>query len=126
MKIVLIEEDEMWVKITRKLFDQQQIIYEVAGLEDDYMKVIQTLKPDLVLIDILLDIHGDMGTDAIGAFSILDNIHRKFVNLPVAFLSSDYYEHGKQEALNKGVIAYLPKPLDDKTLRALKKQLGLD
>lgn len=108
---ILIVEDEAITALDLK----QELItlgYEVVGIADnavDAVKAANTLKPDLVLMDIRLS--GD--EDGVIAASAI----RGSDDLPVVFLTAHADEATLQRALNTSPFGYILKPFQVRDLR---------
>jgi len=111
-RILIVEDDFLLVKLLRMYLEQFE--YEVAGVAttgEEAIRQAEELKPDLILMDIILD--GEM--DGIEAASV---IHSR-LDVPLIYVTA----HGDQETLDRASMtkhaAYLVKPV-------MRHQLGVE
>ncbi len=109
---ILVAEDE---KIIAKdiMLTLENLGYHVLGAVDSASSVIEKsgeLKPDLILMDIML--YGDLtGIDAA-------KIIQKKYDIPVVYLTALADESTLQKAKTSDAFGYILKPFDEKTLRS--------
>ena len=107
---IMIVEDELFIakNIQRILENNNYIVTAVVKTGEEAVRNAEKYKPDLVLMDIILD--GEMS--GIEASEI---INQKF-NIPVLFLTA----HSDSETFNKAKLTlpfgYLTKPFDERQL----------
>lgn len=116
-KAFIIDDEQMIVKGLSKLVDWHGLGYELIGTAfngKDALKLVTDLNPDVVVSDIRL---GDTtGLD------LIDEIHRSHPDILFIFISGyDDFTYCHQ-ALKKGAVDYLLKPVDiDYLSKVLKK-----
>jgi DNA-binding response OmpR family regulator len=110
-KTILIIEDELDTAklLVKRLRDEG---FEVRVAADAYQgtALTQALKPDLIVLDLMLP--------AGGGFSVLKNIHNipTLSYIPVVILTGISDEEYKKKVLDEGVEAYIEKPYDHNVL----------
>ena len=119
-KLVLLVDDEPSILLTTKagLADRGFTVKTVGGAEDA-IKAIQTLKPSIVVSDLVMP-----GTNG---FELFEEVRKEkeFTKLPFVFLTSvdDYY--AKKFGKEIGGAAYVTKPVDiDELERIIKDKIG--
>ena len=119
-KLVLLVDDEPTILSTTKaeLADRGFTVKTVGGAEDA-IKAIQTLKPSIVISDLIMP-----GTNGFELFQEVKK-EKEFTKLPFVFLTSvdDYY--AKKFGKEIGGAAYVTKPVDiDELERIIKDKIG--
>lgn len=109
---ILIAEDEKIIAkdIEKTLKDQGYVIVGSTGKAEQVIKKAEELKPDLILMDIMLD--GE--TTGIEAAGIIQQNY----NIPVVYLTALADENTLHKAKLTEAYGYILKPFDDKTLRS--------
>lgn len=110
----IIIEDEPAVRREIEWLIKQEPDFTLVGTATSVasaLKLIQTAKPKLVLMDIQL-------TDGV-AFDILDQLEE--VNFRVIFITA--YNHFAIKAIKYGALDYLLKPLDEAELKTVLKKI---
>ncbi len=108
---ILVVEDETVVAKVLSL-RLKDLGYEVAGIVNNAIDAIaeaKRLKPDLILMDIMLK--GDM--DGIEAASEI----RKFLDIPIIFLTAFSDEETLERAKFTGAYGYIIKPFEEREIR---------
>jgi len=116
--ILIIDDDKDWVRmLTMRL---EHTGYQVEVAFDAIQAIAQTidLKPDLVLLDIIMPAGGGIG--------VLENlrVNVKTFNIPVIALTGRSDKQTKEAAEKLGISGYFVKPVDmDELLEKLKEVL---
>lgn len=81
-------------------------IYELHGAysAEEGFQILETVMPDLILLDIIMPV-----MDGYGMLKILKS-SPKFKNIPVIFLTSDTRPETEVEGFNCGIVDYITKP----------------
>ena len=117
--ILIIEDDELNMKLTRSILQLNK--YSVLEAENAEMGIQLTLKnkPDMILMDIKLP-----GMDGIEATKLILN-NSDLKNTPILAISSFAMESDKDDALAAGIKEYITKPINKKNLlNTVKKYLN--
>ena len=113
MKTILVVDDEADIRTSvKKILQKEKYKVETASNGDDCLKKLKTLKPDLILLDIMMP-----GTP-------VKIIVDKITNIPIAFFSAVRVSDAEREALlkNKNVKDFIQKPFDiDDLITRVKK-----
>jgi DNA-binding response OmpR family regulator len=119
-KVVLLVDDEPSILSTTKasLADRGFTVTTAGGAEDA-MKAMQSLKPSIVVSDLVMP-----GTNG---FELFEEVRKEkeFTKIPFVFLTSvdDYY--AKKFGKDIGGAAYVTKPVDiDELERIIKDKIG--
>lgn len=117
-KLVLLVDDEPSILMTTSagLADRGFRVESVGGA-DDAMKAIRSLRPSIVVSDLVMP-----GTNG---FELFEAVKKEHTGLPFVFLTAvdDYYarKFGKE----MGGAAYITKPVDmDELERIIKDKIG--
>ncbi len=102
-KVLIIEDDEFLADIYKTKFELEGFKVILAGDGEKGLKAIQTKKPDLVLLDILLP--------KMDGFAILQTIKKdpETKNIPVILLTNLGQKEDVQKGLKLGAVDYLIK-----------------
>jgi DNA-binding response OmpR family regulator len=119
-KLVLLVDDEPSILSTTKAgLSDRGFTVKTAGGAEDAMKAIQSLKPSIVISDLVMP-----GTNGFELFQEVKK-EKEFTKLPFVFLTSvdDYY--AKKFGKEIGGAAYVTKPVDiDELERIIKDKIG--
>jgi len=116
--ILIVDDDKDWVRmLTMRL---EHAGYQVEAAFDAIQAIAQTidLKPDLVLLDIIMPAGSGIG--------VLENlrVNVKTFNIPVIALTGRSDKQTKEAAEKLGISGYFVKPVDmDELLEKLKEVL---
>lgn len=113
MRTVVIAEDEGDIRKLLKLYLEQE--YRVISFEngEEALAGIQEVKPDLVILDILLP--------GMNGFKVCERLREKQIHVPVIFLSAKREQSEKIRGLEIGADDYITKPFDPGELMARVK-----
>ncbi len=113
VRTVMIVDDSVTVrKVTSRLMERQGFAVATAKDGVDAMNQLQTIRPDVVLLDIEMP--------RMDGFEVLRSVRRdeNLKNLPVIMITSRTGEKHKQQAMELGVKQYLGKPFQEAKLLA--------
>ncbi len=114
-RILLVEDNELNREIARELLGEAGLLVEEA--EDGSIAVDMLLEKDpgyysLVLMDIQMPImDGYTATQMIRSFE-----NKELANIPIIAMTANAFEEDKRKALEMGMNAHIPKPVDVKQL----------
>ena len=119
-KILLVndEEDILKVMADRLEFYGFQVCAARNGAE--CLERVDAEVPNLVLLDVRMP--------GMGGLEVLDELHRRYPELPVLMISASADREMVEESLSRGAVDYLLKPfeparLKEKVFQALKKEI---
>lgn len=117
-KILIVDDEKDWVRMLSTRLQHEGYQVEVAF--DAIQAVTQTidLKPDLLLLDIIMPAGSGIG--------VLENLREnvKAFNIPVIVLTGISNKQTKEAAEKFGISGYFVKPVDmDKLIEKLKEVL---
>ena len=113
VRTVMIVDDSVTVrKVTSRLMERQGFAVATAKDGVDAMNQLQTIMPDVVLLDIEMP--------RMDGFEVLRSVRRdeNLKDLPVIMITSRTGEKHKQQAMELGVNQYLGKPFQEAKLLA--------
>src|SRR5437867_1565846 len=95
-RLLIVEDDPIIANIYRSRFEQEGYLVEVASDGQSGFFQIQTARPDVVLLDLMLP--------QINGVEILKKIRvqKKFEHLPVIVFTNAYFREMIQDALDAG------------------------
>lgn len=110
-RILIVEDEAITVSALKR--ELTSLGYEVAGTArttDEALKAVESLKPDLVLMDITLagGVNG-----VVAAVAIRGNFH-----VPVVFLTAHADDQTMMRAISAGAFGYVLKPFSGAGLKA--------
>lgn len=103
MKILIIEDEEVLLKVLQEKLESENFKVEVAFDGDSGISMSKKVKPDLILLDILLP--------KIGGLEVLTFLKKdaELKNIPVIVLSNLSASQDIKKALSLGAVDYLVK-----------------
>ena len=116
--ILIIDDDKDWVRLLGMRLQHEG--YQVEAAFDAVQAITQTidLKPNLVLLDIIMP-----AGDGVGVLEKL-RANAKTINIPVIALTAIRDKQTKKAAEKLGISGYFVKPVDtDKLMEKLKEVL---
>ncbi len=119
-RIMVVDDEDSLRELIRAILEAEG--YDVTTAEDgnDCLKKLKTMKPDLVLLDMMMP--GMSGRE------VCESIRKdpKIKNLKVAFLTvAKFSESGKGVLGQMKVLDYITKPFDnDDLVKRVKKMVG--
>jgi DNA-binding response OmpR family regulator len=119
--VLIIDDDHNVVRDIKDFLELEQLGYKVISAFDGEtgLKRAQEIKPDLILLDLVLPGHS--------GFKIAQEIKAlpECVNIPIIAISLKREDIDKHVALKSGAAEYIEKPIDhDKLLFHLQDILG--
>ena len=116
-KILIVDDDPSIVELLKITLEKSGYRTDEAYDGDEAVEKIKKVKPDLVLLDIMLPTKD--------GYSVLDEIksHSEFKILPIVIISAKVQEVDISFGLEKGADDYFTKPLDLDRLVARVEEL---
>ena len=109
IKMILLEDALFIAPMLSKIFSDTEIqIIETADNCTELLSQIETLKPNIVLTDLVLPEHNGI--------EVIQQIRSKFPDIPIIAYSSLTDEHTILQALNAGADDFIAKPFRSKKL----------
>ena len=108
--ILVVDDDEMNLKMARFLLEQKGYIVVTAVSGMECLTILRSKSVDLILLDIEMPVMNGIKT--------LEHIReeKKFMKIPVMFLTADASEDTVMKAGRIGVAGYVKKPYDPQEL----------
>ncbi len=111
--IVIVDDNAMDLKMAKKLLDQQDMRISCLRCGEDLLTFMETNKPDLVLLDILMPgMNGFETLESLREFEKKNNLG----TTPVIFLSGEGDSETERKSLKIGASDFVRKPLDKEIL----------
>ena len=118
LRIVLIDDDQQHLKFVANVLSQDDVSVSTAGEARDGLALIQRLRPQLVLIDLVMpDVSG---------MELLEQIVALDPATEVVLLTGCYSTDSAVEAIQKGASDYLTKPVSVERLQERVESLLTD
>jgi len=103
MKILIVEDEEVLVKVLEEKFEAEKFQVTIARDGYDVVPLAKKFKPDIILLDIILP-----GTDGLEVLSFL-KADEDLSTIPVIMLSNLDDDEKIKKALSLGAVDYLVK-----------------
>src|SRR6476661_3526279 len=115
--VVLIVDDERLREYVRVNLEMSGYTVHEAGSADDGMHVLDEVRPDLVLLDVMMP--------EVDGWEMLQRMHERHGvgSIPVVMFSGKVDERAAGEAAERGAQGFIGKPFDPQELIAQTKQL---
>jgi excisionase family DNA binding protein len=115
--VLIVDDDERLREYVRVNLEMEGYIVHEAGSAEDGMKVLDELRPDLVLLDVMMP--------KVDGWEMLQLMHERHGvgSIPVVMFSGKVDEAAADEATERGAQGFIGKPFDPQELIAQTKQL---
>lgn len=114
-KILLVDDEIITLKITRKLLTESGYEVDIASGSSDAMKLLGASDYDLVIVDITMP--------SISGFDLIQLMQSFDYNVPVIFLSNNDNEWTIEEAYNIGAKRFVSKEKEFNFLPAIVREI---
>jgi len=123
-KIMVVDDDADYIYVVKTLLENEQYVVVTAGDKTEGMEKIRAEKPDLAILDVMMDVWND-------GFEMSRQLKRdtRFKDMPVLMLTAVENKTGIDFKSTAGdplwlpVDAFLSKPVEPQTLLAKVKIL---
>jgi len=120
MQILLVEDDYPLAKALQQALQEQQHTVNAVGTGEAALHIIDTEKPDIVILD--------LGLPDIDGIDVLKKTRKKHSDLPILLLTARAELDDRITGLDSGADDYLAKPFEMAELfarlRVLERRLG--
>jgi DNA-binding response OmpR family regulator len=115
--VLIVDDDERLREYVRVNLEMEGYTVHEAGSADEGMKVLDELRPDLVLLDVMMP--------RVDGWEMLQLMHERHGvgSIPVVMFSGKVDEAAADEAAERGAQGFIGKPFDPQELIAQTKQL---
>ncbi len=114
-RILLVDDEIITLKITRKLLTENGYEVDIASSSADAMKLLGSLHYDLVIVDITMP--------SISGFDLIQLMQSFDYNVPVIFLSNNDNEWTIEEANKIGAKRFVSKEKEFNYLPSIVKEI---
>ena len=115
--VLIVDDDERLREYVRVNLEMEGYTIHEAGSAEDGMKVLDELRPDLVLLDVMMP--------KVDGWEMLQLMHERHGvgSIPVVMFSGKVDEGAADEAAERGAQGFIGKPFDPQELITQTKQL---
>jgi excisionase family DNA binding protein len=115
--VLIVDDDERLREYVRVNLEMEGYTVHEAGSAEEGMKVLDELRPDLVLLDVMMP--------KVDGWEMLQLMHERHGvgSIPVVMFSGKVDEAAADEAAERGAQGFIGKPFDPQELIAQTKQL---
>ena len=115
--VLIVDDDERLREYVRVNLEMEGYTVHEAGSTDEGMKVLDELRPDLVLLDVMMP--------KVDGWEMLQLMHERHGvgSFPVVMFSGKVDDAAADEAAERGAQGFIGKPFDPQELIAQTKQL---
>ena len=119
-KILVVDDQPINIKLLQRKLERQDMDVSVAYSGRECLDIVETVKPQLILLDIMMpEIDGIETCQQLKANPETEAI-------PIIFITAKASKEGKLEGLDAGAVDYITKPIDlDETIARVRTQLRL-
>lgn len=105
MKIIIVEDDKVLSLLLSKMIQRLNFeVLEVITKGQEAIEKIEALKPDLVLMDIMLE-------DDIDGIDVMLTLRKKSIETPVIYITGNSDPMNRERAKETDYLEYLIKPV---------------
>ena len=108
IRIAVVDDEDSVRRSVERLLRSAGMEVETFASGRDFLKVAQEHR----LHFLVLDLH----MPAMNGFDVCEELKRSGIRLPIAIITGHDMPEYRARAESVGVVAYLPKPIDDKVL----------
>lgn len=106
--IAIVDDEESICKGLERLLRSAGLTAKAFLTGADFLRFIQNSRPDCLVLDLnMMPMNG---------YSVLDRLALLGLKLPVIIITGDDSEEAYERAMNKGIAAFLRKPVDGQVL----------
>ena len=115
--VLIVDDDERLREYVRVNLEMEGYTVQEAGSAEEGMEVLDTLRPDLVLLDVMMP--------QVDGWEMLQRMHDRHGvgSIPVVMFSGKVDEGAAGQAEERGAQGFIGKPFDPQELIAQTKQL---
>lgn len=116
-KILVVDDEEMMIKVTRRILSEQyQVVTASSG--EEAIELYETEKPDLVLSDFLMP--------GMNGFEMHEELQKRFGDdIPIMYMTADEADDVEGKGFDRGAKDFIRKPFrPDVLLRRVNNILG--
>lgn len=115
--VLIVDDDERLREYVRVNLEMEGYTVQEAGSAEEGMEVLDALRPDLVLLDVMMP--------KVDGWEMLQRMHDRHGvgSIPVVMFSGKVDEGAAGEAAERGAQGFIGKPFDPQELIAQTKQL---
>ncbi|MEW6054393.1 MAG: response regulator transcription factor [Nitrospirota bacterium] len=115
MKILIVEDEKNLVKILKKGLEEHSFIIDCSFDGEEGLYMAETFTYDAIILDIMLP--------KVDGLTVLDNLRKSKVDVPVLLLTARGSVEDRVRGLNIGADDYIVKPFDFSELLARLKAI---
>lgn len=120
MNILVVEDDKVLsLLLTRMVEKTGNIVIGSAVAGSEAIQKVESLSPDLILMDIMLE-------DNIDGIDAMLEIRRKSLNTPVIYITGNSDVYNRERAKKTNYIEYLVKPISYDILKETIKKVEIE
>ncbi|HUR68755.1 MAG TPA: response regulator [Candidatus Thermoplasmatota archaeon] len=109
IKVLVVEDNLLNQKLTRTILKVNGFEVEVADSAEDALRLLDTLRPDIILTDIQMP-----GIDGV-QFAKIVKARTDLAGIPVVALTAYAMRGDREHFLAQGLDGYISKPIDAQT-----------
>lgn len=115
MKILIVEDEKNLVKILKKGLEEHSFIIDCSFDGEEGLYMAETFTYDAIILDVMLP--------KVDGLTVLDNLRKRKVDVPVLLLTARGSVEDRVRGLNIGADDYIVKPFDFSELLARLKAI---
>lgn len=113
LTILVIDDSFVNRQYIKTILEERNVKVIEAGDGSEALDILESAKPDLIILDLLMPIMGGIET--------LQNIRERGHSYPVLVLTADIHEATRKSCLNLGVSGFINKPTNEREVIRLIK-----
>lgn len=118
MDIVIVEDDKVLSLLLTKMVEKLDYnVLDVITKGQDAINIIEALRPNLILMDIMLE-------DNVDGISAMVELRKKGVNIPVIYITGNSDPLNRDRAEATDYLDYLIKPVGFEELKATMQSVS--
>ena len=115
LNVLVVDDSFVNRQYIKTILEEKDMHVIEAGDGTEALDILETSKPDLIILDLLMPIMGGIET--------LQRIREKGYHYPILVLTADIHDSTRQKCLSLGVSGFINKPTNEREVLRLIKMV---
>lgn len=115
LNVLVIDDSFVNRQYIKTILEERRIQVIEAGDGSEGLDILESTRPDLIILDLLMPIMGGIET--------LQKIRDKGYQYPILVITADIHDSTRQKCLDLGVLGFINKPTNEREVLRLIKMV---